>query len=69
MSRIAHEWDEDAICIHCGFDGAEDWWLNDNLRREIGDDEFKYRKAQGEFDAGRFCSKRPPVKAPSEPEQ
>ncbi len=20
-----HEWDEDACCIHCGFDGAE-WW-------------------------------------------
>jgi hypothetical protein len=20
-----HEWDDDAVCIHCGFDGAE-WW-------------------------------------------
>ena len=61
MSKIAHEWDEDAVCIHCGFDGAEDWHLNNQLRLQIGDDEFKYRKAQGEFDAGRFCSKRPPI--------
>ena len=21
----AHECDEDAVCVHCGFDGAE-WW-------------------------------------------
>lgn len=22
-----HEWDDDACCIHCGFDGAEwHWW-------------------------------------------
>lgn len=23
-----HEWDDDACCIHCGFDGAEWWWIN-----------------------------------------
>ncbi len=56
--RLHHEWDEDAICMHCGFDGAEDHWLNDNLRREIGDGEFKYRQTQGEFDAGRYCQVR-----------
>lgn len=22
-SRTGHEWDDDAVCIHCGFDGAE----------------------------------------------
>lgn len=21
-----HEWDEDGVCIHCGFDGAEHYW-------------------------------------------
>jgi len=21
-----HEWDDEACCIHCGFDGAEHWW-------------------------------------------
>lgn len=56
--RRPHEWDDDAICVHCGFDGAEDWWLNDRLRLEIGDDEFGYRKAQGEFDTGRYCTMR-----------
>ncbi|MEP6770263.1 MAG: hypothetical protein ABI893_00590 [Polaromonas sp.] len=60
MTRRGHEWDDDAVCNHCGFDGAEDSWLNDNLRREIGDDEFCCRKKQGEFDSGRFCEKRPP---------
>lgn len=24
-SRLPHEYDDDAVCIHCGFDGAE-WW-------------------------------------------
>lgn len=22
-SRTGHEWDDDAVCIYCGFDGAE----------------------------------------------
>lgn len=22
---MSHEWDDDACCVHCGFDGAE-WW-------------------------------------------
>lgn len=56
--RVGHEWDEDAVCLHCGFDGAEDSWLNNNLRLEIGNDEFKYRQTQGEFDAGRYCRVR-----------
>lgn len=21
-----HEWDDEAVCVHCGFDGAEHWW-------------------------------------------
>lgn len=25
LPRDKHECDDDAICIHCGFDGAE-WW-------------------------------------------
>jgi|GEM_PF-2618028 len=25
MKSIRHEFDDDAVCIHCGFDGAE-WW-------------------------------------------
>lgn len=25
--RLPHEFDDDACCIHCGFDGAEEWWL------------------------------------------
>lgn len=61
MNRPGHEWDEDAICIHCGFDGAEDDHLNQNLRMQIGDGEFQARKLQGEFDAGRFCSVRRPI--------
>lgn len=56
--KLPHEWNDDACCIHCGFDGAEDWWLNKQLRLEIGNDEFNYRKEQGEFDAGRYCPKR-----------
>lgn len=23
--QYQHEWDEEGICVHCGFDGAE-WW-------------------------------------------
>lgn len=26
--RCPHEYDDDAVCIHCGFDGAEWWALN-----------------------------------------
>lgn len=26
VDRIPHEYDEDAICIHCGFDGADWYW-------------------------------------------
>jgi hypothetical protein len=22
---VKHDFDEDAVCVHCGFDGAE-WW-------------------------------------------
>lgn len=22
-TKTGHEWDDDAVCIHCGFDGAE----------------------------------------------
>jgi hypothetical protein len=54
--RPRHELDDDACCIHCGFDGAEDWWLTHQLRLEIGEDEYQYRKQQGEFD--RYCSKQ-----------
>jgi len=25
MKHDGHELDEDAVCIHCGFDGAEHW--------------------------------------------
>lgn len=56
--RLPHSWDDDAICTFCGFDGAEDHWLNNNLRLEIGNDEYTYRKEQGEFDAGRWCEVR-----------
>lgn len=21
-----HEFDDEACCVHCGFDGAEHWW-------------------------------------------
>lgn len=55
---MRHEWDEDGMCIHCGFDGAESAWLLRNLRLEIGDDEFNYRKKAGEFDADYRCLKR-----------
>ena len=58
MNRLPHEWDDDAICIHCGFDGAEDFHINNNLRLEIGEDEYKYRRDHGEFDVGRYCPKR-----------
>ncbi len=56
--RLPHEWDEEGCCIHCNFDGAEDWWLNSRLRLEIGDDEYKAREKYGEFDAGKYCPKR-----------
>ena len=56
--KMRHEWDDDGTCIHCGFDGAEDWWLNDRLRLEIGEDEFNARREYGEFDAGIYCDKR-----------
>jgi len=55
MKRLPHEWDDDGLCIHCYFDGAEDWSINHQLKLAIGNDEFKYRLEQGEFDAGRFC--------------
>jgi hypothetical protein len=29
-----HEYDEDAICIHCGLDGAEWWHLNSNVPKD-----------------------------------
>jgi len=56
--KIPHDFDEDSVCRLCGFDGAENWWLNKNLRMEIGDDEFQYRIETGELDDGRFCKKR-----------
>jgi hypothetical protein len=59
-----HEWDDDAVCIHCGFDGAEDSHLRNSLRLQIGDDEYRYRKQQGEFDAGRYCTARPLIRVP-----
>jgi len=58
VNRLSHEWDDDACCIYCGFDGAEDHWLKSRLRLEIGNEEFNYRRAAGDFDAGRFCPKR-----------
>jgi hypothetical protein len=25
--RVKHEYDDDGVCVHCGFDGAEwHWW-------------------------------------------
>ena len=27
---MGHEFDEDACCIHCGFDGAEWYWWRHN---------------------------------------
>lgn len=26
-ARLRHEWDDDACCEHCGFDGAEAHWV------------------------------------------
>src|SRR5690349_12069366 len=57
-NRPFHEWDDDACCIHCGYDGAEAWWLQSRLRIEIGDDEFNYRRSTGEFDSSTYCKKR-----------
>lgn len=32
--QLPHEWDDDACCIHCGFDGAEAWHLTKFCRQE-----------------------------------
>ena len=46
-----HELDDEAVCIHCGFDGAEHWWLNYHIARlECGEDEWKARKELGYYD-------------------
>jgi hypothetical protein len=34
IERMPHEWDDDGCCIHCGFDGAEDYWLIEQKRHE-----------------------------------
>lgn len=34
----AHEFDDDAVCIHCGFDGAEwHWWKNHTYEGRASD--------------------------------
>lgn len=48
-----HEWDEDARCIHCGFDGAEAW----HLRHSIPPHSHPKQDP-----SERFCSRRPMVK-------
>lgn len=48
---MKHELDEEAVCIHCGFDGAEHWWLYYHVARgELGDDEWRCRKESGAYD-------------------
>ena len=57
MSPFApHDFDDDAVCNHCGFDGAEASWLDQILRSEIGPDEFDYRREHGEIH-NRPCTK------------
>lgn len=35
---LPHEYDEDAVCIHCGFDGAEwSWWKRDTYEGRASD--------------------------------
>ena len=38
---MSHEFDEDATCIHCGFDGAEwHWWKTNTYEgRALAGDE------------------------------
>lgn len=38
-----HEWDDDAVCRRCGFDGAEFAHWRQTMRLELGPDEFADR--------------------------
>lgn len=53
-----HQYDDDGCCINCGFYGAEHSWDMRNLRLEIGDDEWLYRKKCGDFDWAEHCGLR-----------
>jgi len=38
MSIAKHEWNEDAVCRHCGFDGAEFWhWKHNTYEGRASD--------------------------------
>jgi hypothetical protein len=48
---LGHEWDEEAVCKHCSFDGAEAWHLRHSIpleARPTKPDDFE-----------RYCSRRP----------
>lgn len=37
-ARLAHDWDEEAICTKCGFDGAEwDYWRHHTYEGRASD--------------------------------
>jgi len=38
--RQRHKWDDDAVCIHCGYDGAEAYHLNKIGRTEKSDEDI-----------------------------
>lgn len=49
---MAHEFDDNGVCIKCGFDGAEAY----HLKAEIGADEYRYRVQSGEFRHENICT-------------
>ena len=52
---MKHEFSEDGICIKCGFDGPEAYYLRKLLKSEIGIDEYNYRLKNGEFEHELIC--------------
>jgi len=53
--HMEHDFDENAICKRCGFDGAEAYHLRQILKAEIGIDEYNYRLISGEFEHESKC--------------
>ena len=49
FANLPHEYDDDAICIHCGHDGAEAWHLRHSIPPEARPEEPQ---------SDRFCTER-----------
>ena len=56
--KLPHIYDDEAICIYCGADGAETWHLMNNVRLDVGEHEFASRKKLGDFNYMTKCQKR-----------